>query len=88
MTIQALRLDGNAIAGVLYEVFGTELTTLWRPCHSCRTPNMVGAYHVYRGAGAALRCPVYIDVALTIASLPDRHVVRLYGIWVLEIPRS
>jgi uncharacterized protein DUF6510 len=88
MTIDATRLDGNAIAGVLHEVFGGELTTLWRPCPTCRALNMVGAYHVYRGAGTALRCPVCSDVALTIASCADSYVVCMHGKWTLELPRT
>jgi hypothetical protein len=88
MTIESLRLDGNAIAGILYEVFGVEMTTYVRACHSCRSANAIGAYHVYRGAGTVLRCPVCSDMALTVASGREDCVVRLQGVWTLQLPRA
>jgi hypothetical protein len=88
MTEQALWLDGNAIAGLLYDVFGAELTATERGCQSCGSITRLGAHRVYRGAGTVVRCPVCGDLALRISSLPDRHVVLLAGSWVLEVPRD
>jgi hypothetical protein len=88
MSADMLWLDGNAIAGLLHETFGTEMTSVLRICQSCRARNAVGAHRLYTGAGAVLRCPACGDVALRIASLPDRHVVRLAGTWTLEVPRA
>jgi len=86
MSEQALWLDGNAIAGLLVEIFGTEMTGVVRGCQSCGARNAVGAHRAYRGAGVVLRCPVCSDLALRIAVLPDRHVVQLVGSWTLELP--
>jgi hypothetical protein len=80
-------LDGNAIAGLLTEIFGTEVTTTQRGCQSCGTVACLGAHRVYRGAGTVARCPACGDLALRIASLPDRHVVLLAGTWSLDVPR-
>lgn len=88
MTQTALWLDGNAIAGLLVEVFGAEMTAVIRRCQSCGTRSAVGAHRAYRGAGAVLRCPVCGDVALRIAALPDRHVVQMSGTWLVELPRG
>jgi hypothetical protein len=88
MSEEALWLDGNGIAGLLTEVFGAELTSTERGCQSCGSLTRLGAHRVYRGAGTVMRCPVCGDVALRIASLPDRHVVLLAGTWALEVPRS
>jgi hypothetical protein len=88
MTIEALRLDGNAIGGLFQEVFGVEMTAVPRACPTCRAVNMLGAYHLYRGAGVVLRCPVCSDMALTTSSLPGRLVVRMHGAWTLDVPRS
>ena len=52
-----LMLDGNAIAGLLQEVFAVEMTTAVGTCGSCGTAGPVGAAHLYRGAGIVLRCP-------------------------------
>jgi hypothetical protein len=84
----ALWLDGNAIAGLLDEVFGADLTATERGCQSCGALTRVGAHRVYRGAGIVVRCPVCGDLALRITTLPDRHVVVLAGTWTLEAPRS
>jgi hypothetical protein len=35
-----------------------------------------------------LRCPVCGDIALRIATLPDRHVVEVRGAWRLEVARD
>jgi uncharacterized Zn finger protein len=82
-----LWLDGNALAGLLHEVFGTEMTAAPRRCQSCGTRSAIGAHRAYRGAGAVLRCPACGDVALQIATLADRHVVHLSGAWRLDVPR-
>ena len=81
-------LDGNGIAGLLSEVFETEMTTVDRGCGTCGGHHAVGAHRAYRGAGAVLRCPQCGDVAARIATLPDRHVVRLAGTWLIEVRRD
>jgi ribosomal protein S27AE len=73
--------DGNAIAGLLQEVFVAEFTTLERTCQSCGDRNPAGAHRSYRSAGIVLRCPRCGDVALRLAVLPDRHVFELRGAW-------
>ena len=82
----ALWLDGNAIAGLLQEVFGAEMTAAPRGCRSCGAVHPVGAHRLYQGAGLVLRCPACDDLALRIVTLPDRHVVQLTGTWTLELP--
>jgi hypothetical protein len=88
MSEQALWLDGNAFAGLLSEAFGAEMTTAPRGCQSCGAVNAVGAHRAYRGAGVVLRCPVCGDVALCVATLPDRHVLVLRGTWTVGVPRA
>ena len=50
-------LDGNAIAGLLHEVFAKEMTNAVGTCDGCGASEPIGAVHVYRGAGVVLRCP-------------------------------
>ena len=52
-----LMLDGNAVAGMLTEVFAVEMTTAIMTCGNCGTSGAVGAMHVFRGAGIVMRCP-------------------------------
>jgi len=86
MTDAALWLDGNALAGLLVELFGSDLTAVERGCPSCGASRAVGAHRLYRGAGAVLRCPACGDLALRVVALPGRHIVHLTGTWRLDIP--
>jgi uncharacterized Zn finger protein len=80
-------LDGNAIAGLLSELLGGELTAMPRGCQSCGQVHPIGAHRLYRGAGLVLRCPACGDVAARVATLPDRYVLNLVGAWRLDLPR-
>jgi uncharacterized Zn finger protein len=80
-------VDGNAIAGLLHELFDRELTEVMRGCASCGEANLVGAHRAYRAAGIVLRCPNCGDVALTIVERPDARIVQLTGRWTLELAR-
>ena len=80
-------LDGNAIAGVLVEALGTEMTEAPRGCQSCGVVTAVGSHLLFQGAGYVLRCPACGDVALRIVTLADRHVLTFAGTWRIETPR-
>ena len=62
-------LDGNALAGILTEAFGTDVTATPRGCTGCGQIHAVGAHRVYQGAGYVLRCPGCGDVAARIDRL-------------------
>jgi hypothetical protein len=83
MTMEAVHqhTDGNAIAGLLQEVFVAEFTTLHRTCQSCGDQSPAGAHRSYSGAGVVLRCPHCGDVALRIATRPSEYVFELRGVW-------
>ena len=50
------RLDGNAIGGVLAEIFGTEMTVAVGVCGSCGATGPVAELHVYmRAPGIVVR---------------------------------
>lgn len=87
MSDNAQWLDGNAIAGLLQELFDVEMTTMPRGCASCGEWYPLGAHRAYRGAGIVLRCPACDDVALRVATLPGRHIVQLSGSWTLSLSR-
>ena len=81
----ALRLDGNAAAGVLAQVFAAEITTAIGTCDGCGASDAVGAVHVYRGAGLVLRCP-HCDAALVrIVESETRTWIDLRGLRSLEV---
>jgi predicted RNA-binding Zn-ribbon protein involved in translation (DUF1610 family) len=88
MTEQMLWLDGNALAGMLQEAFGSDVTAEPRRCQSCGEVHMIGEHRMYFGAGRVLRCPHCGDVALRVGMLPDRYMFVFAGTWRLEVPRA
>lgn len=59
-------LDGNALAGLLHDIFGREMTHECGCCSHCGAMNQLGAVHVYRAAGDVLRCPNCGNVLMVI----------------------
>jgi hypothetical protein len=80
-----LVLDGNAVAGLLQEVFAVEITTAIGTCARCGTPGPVGAVHVYRGAGIVLRCPHCGNTLAKIVKNDSRIWIDSTGIRCLEV---
>jgi Family of unknown function (DUF6510) len=80
-----LMLDGNAIAGLLQEVFAVEMTTAIGTCNACGASEAVGAVHVYRGAGTVLRCAHCDNVLMKIVKDETRMWIDMPGIRTLEI---
>jgi uncharacterized protein DUF6510 len=80
-----LMLDGNAIAGLLQEFFGAEMTTAIETCNACGAAEPLGAVHVYRGAGTVLRCPHCNHVLAKIVKDGARVWIDLRRIRTLEV---
>jgi len=69
----ALRLDGNAAAGILSEVFVPDLTAARATCANCGAIRAMGALLVYaHGMGTVVRCPDCEAVVLRIARTPTQ----------------
>jgi hypothetical protein len=79
-----MHTDGNAIAGVLEEIFAREMTGTERVCQSCRARSRIGDHPLYRGAGLVLRCPNCADVAACLVAMPDGYAVTTRGTWLFE----
>jgi hypothetical protein len=84
---EPLHLDGNAIAGLLAEAFGNDMTVAMRDCMHCGDHSALGSHRAYVGAGVVLRCPGCSQISVRITTLRDRHVVELSGVWKLAVPR-
>ena len=81
-----LRLDGNAVAGMLSELFATEATTVMVTCASCGVRGAIGATHVYaRGPGAVLRCPSCSSVLLRATEIRGRLMADMRGAMRVEL---
>jgi ribosomal protein S27E len=81
--MDALMLDGNAIAGLLQEIFGTEMTTATETCAACGDSQQVGAVYVFRSAGVVLRCPRCGNVLAKIVKREAKICVDLTGLRAL-----
>lgn len=76
----ALRLDGNAAAGMLSEIFVPDLTAARATCASCQATRPVGALLAYaHGMGIVLRCPDCDRVVLRVARTPTRLWLDMTG---------
>ena len=81
-----LRLDGNAVAGTLAELFGFEMTVSRGGCVACGANNQLGALHVYaHGMGAVLCCPGCGQHLLRVARGEGRWWLDLRGLAWLEL---
>ena len=76
-----LRLDGNAAAGALGEVFSFEVTTAEYACRGCARAGRLGEAMVYevRGLGTILRCPGCDNALIRLAQVSGRYLVDLGG---------
>jgi len=81
------RLDGNAIAGELFAVFGEEMTTATAICSSCGSARPMAELAVYRQApGAVARCSRCGNVMVVIVEVHGIRCVDLQGIAAFEQP--
>ena len=83
--MDALMVDGNAIAGLLQEVFAVEMTTAIGTCGECGASEPVGAVHVFRGAGVVMRCPHCGNALVTILKDDTRVRIGFVGIRTLQV---
>ena len=83
--MDALMLDGNAVAGLLQEVFAVEMTTAIGTCDRCGATEEVGAVHVFRGAGMVMRCPHCDNALMTIVTDDTRMWIGFAGVRTLQV---
>src|SRR4030081_3311566 len=81
VTQSDLKLDGNAIGGLLREIFTMEMTTAESTCSGCHKEHAVGQVDVYLNApGAVVRCPACGQVLMRIVRGGRRYWLDLTGI--------
>lgn len=80
-----LKLDGNAIAGLLREIFTMEMTNAESTCGGCGKVHAVGRVDVYLNApGAVVRCPACTQVLMRIVQGRGRYWLDMSGTRCLE----
>ena len=74
-------LDGNAIGGMLIEVFGNEMTTAVGTCGSCGTSGQVAELAVYQPKlGTVVRCRACDNVLMVFVQVRGVTCVDLQGL--------
>ena len=73
-------LDGNAIAGPLYEYFGQEMTLASGRCAHCGSVARVAELRVFgRAPGSVARCPTCGKVVFVVLEVRHAADVRFSG---------
>jgi Family of unknown function (DUF6510) len=77
----ALRLDGNAAAGILSELFVPDLTAARATCAGCGATRPVGELLVYaHGMGTVVRCPSCDAVVLCVTRTATQVLLDPTGV--------
>ena len=83
-----LMLDANAIAGLLYEIFKTEMTSEPTECANCGNTAEIGSLLAFvRGPGIVLRCSACEHVVLRIVQTPEEIYLDARGAVFLRLKK-
>jgi hypothetical protein len=83
------RVDGNAAAGMLEEIFPVDMTMVMMRCTGCGRVEPSGAEMVYMDApGVVMRCLHCQSVLLTIVRVDGRYWLNLPAVVCLQIAES
>ena len=74
-------VDGNAIGGLLIDVFGTDMTAADRTCGTCRPVAQLVVYQ--RAPGTVVRCRTCGTVLMVFVKTPDEVRIDLAGLATL-----
>ena len=82
-------VDGNAIGGLLIDVFGTEMTAANSTCRICGASRPVAELVVCRRApGTVVRCRTCLNLLAVITHIREMNCVDLSGLAWLEARRD
>jgi Family of unknown function (DUF6510) len=80
-------LDGNSIGGLLYDVFGEEMTAVMATCATCGAIAAVAEGVVYpRLPGTIVRCRSCCGLLMAITEVHGIYCADLRGIAALDAP--
>jgi DNA-directed RNA polymerase subunit RPC12/RpoP len=81
-----MALDGNAIGGLLLEIFATDMTSAEATCARCGAVFLVAETMVYlRGPGTVARCRTCSSVLMVISRVREMNCVDLGGLQALQV---
>jgi hypothetical protein len=83
-----LMLDANATAGLLFEIFGVEMTDSPAECAHCGNEGELGTLLAFtQGPGIVLRCSACENVVLRIVQTPEATYLDARGAVYLRLSR-
>ncbi len=83
-----LMLDANAAAGLLQEIFGTDMTAAPTECANCGQEGEIGTLLAFTQApGVVLRCPACEQVVVRITQTPGAYYIDARGAVYLRLAR-
>lgn len=83
---RALMVDGNAVAGLLYEIFAMEVTTSEIECVSCVRRGEIGSLLAFTQApGVVLCCPRCESIVIRIVKTPGAIYLDARGVTYLRL---
>ncbi len=78
-------LDGNAIGGLLHEVFGTEMTAAATTCAACGATRPIAETAVYLQApGVVVRCRSCTSILMVFTRVREMICADLTGLAALK----
>ena len=78
-------LDGNAIGGLLQEIFGRDMTTATGTCAHCGSERVLAECMVYmRAPGVVVRCRICDVVLAVFVERNGLHCVDIQGLRALH----
>ena len=84
----SLMLDGNAVAGLLNEIFALEMTTSPVECANCGREGEMGTLLAFiQAPGIILRCPACENIILRVVQTPESFFLDLRGAAYLHLKR-
>ncbi len=80
-------LDGNAIGGMLRDVFGDEMTMAQAECGHCGGRGLLAECEVYLGGpGVVVRCRICHAIVMVLVEVREIVCIDLSGLSELQRP--
>ena len=87
--VREMMLDGNAVAGILHEIFALEMTASPTECANCGRQGELGTLLAFTQApGFVLRCPACEGVMIRIVQTESAIYLDARGAVYLRLERN
>jgi hypothetical protein len=85
----SLMLDGNALAGLMHELFDVEMTIAPIECAACGRYGELGSLWLFaESPGYVMRCPACQNIVIRLSVTPDQVFLDARGAAYIQIPKK